>query len=322
MPKVLKVSTKGVVRRFTPYDGEPIPMRNASYRAKIAKATMSKSSGDNLMINLVCILEALPGDDRAKYNGFPAVGRIVLGEADMLQERLQGFLLAVCGKEEAEIKTAGDPTKFLKGDKQNTPVISVGGKNPVGTYVNVYMQKEPADGEYSERMAMDQVFPVRDSVGGEKVTGATDMDEELEEDEGDDAVVEYTEDDLKGKNLAALRKILTDEFDQDADEVAAIKKKAELIDSILSLQDEEDSDDDEEDEDDLDEEEDDEELEDEEEDEEDKEAEIEETLAGMDRKALKAELVKRSPGRKFKASESDDSLREELKDMMLEDPPF
>lgn len=329
MPKVLKARTKGVVRRFTPYDGPPLPERNGAYRGKITRATASKSSGGNIMMNFVVVFEAAPGDPRAEYDGYAAFPRVVMGEHEMLQERLQGLLLAVCGKEDADLKFTGDPTKFQSGDKQTTPIESIGGVNPVGRIVNVYMQPKAAEDNYPARMEADQIFPCRDqnSYAGSKVDGATDPGEEPEEEPEeaeDDAVVAeaYSEEELKGKSIPALRKILVEEFDGDEDEAKELKTKSKLIAAILEAQEEAEDEDLEEEDEDLEEEGEEEEEDDAEEEEEDAEAAIREELADLDRKELKVKLKQLDPDAKVTTKMSDDDIRELIVPLALEEPPF
>jgi hypothetical protein len=312
VPKVIKRSTKGVTQRFKIYDGpEPTP---GVYRGIIKKAVGQMSSGGNIMLTNTVELEALPGDKRSQFDGYPAFARIVWGDHDTLKEREQAYYLAIAGKEDADVAFAGDPTKFKAGDKQETPITKVGGKNPVGAVVLVRL-KNSGDPEYPG-LDTDGIYPTRDvdRGAGKQVKGQTKpIADEEEEDLEDEEMEAYDEDTLKGMSLAALRKILTDEFDEDKETAATLKSKAKLIAAILEAQEADLQDDDE----DLD---DDEEEEDDEED--DREAEIDEQLEAMDRNAVKAALKKRQADRTFKKSESDDDLKAELKELMLQDPPF
>jgi hypothetical protein len=325
MPKVMERKTSSVkARQFGFYDGDdPTP---GVYRAKIQKCVGVKSSGDNVMINVVAIFEAREGSNKAQYDGYAAFPRIVFGEAETLLEREQNFYLALTGKEDVKVTFAGDPTKFKAGDKQETPVTKVGNVDPVGKYVNVRMRTEeattdPATGAvlYPARLGADAIYPLRDEskVAGSKVSGATQpvADDEPEEDD----VEEYTEEGLKALALAELRRILKEEFDVDP---TGIKGKTNLIGEILDAQADQDDDEDLEDDDEEDEDGDEDDVEDDEEEDEDLEAQIDDELEGMSRDEVKKALVKRAGPRRFKASETEEKLKAELKALMLEDPPF
>jgi hypothetical protein len=324
--------TTGVQRRsFTPYEG-PEPTKGF-YRARITKLVVRKAKNtDSLMFHIVAAFEASPNrPENAKYNDYPAFVYLTLGEHDSLKEREQNLILALTGKTKAKIDTEADVKKLKRGEE--TKVTKVDGKDPVGKYVLVEMRPEVDEREGQggvTRMRADGVFPTRDqnAYAGSKVAGSPTDDVEDEDVEEDEEAEEYTKEELTAKSLAALRKILVEEFDFDTDVAAGIKKKAELVEEILDQQsdalgDDEDEDEDEELEDEDLEDEDEELDEDEEEaDEDDVEGRIDEELAGMDRNAVKAQLKKRTPERKFKTSETDEALKAELKELMLQDPPF
>lgn len=326
MPKVISRKTSHVeASGFNIYDGpEPLPKR--AYRAVVKKAAMGKSSGGNLMIELVVEFKAKPGTDAVKYDGWAGFPRAVLTDKEGNIRREQSLYLAICGKADADIKTAGDPTKFAAGDGQRTPITSIGGKNPVGVTVMAFTQAgEDRDG--NSRIEVDQVFPVRKEEGQE--ADADDEEEELPENPG---IPQYTEDDLKGKSLQALRMILIKDFEVDDAEAKAIRAKGALIERILEEQEATDEDEDLEDEDEdeeLEEEEleeeddeDDEEELDEEEEEDDLEEQLTARAADLNRNQLKAELKKFDKDMKFKTTQSDDDLRTMLVEMWIEEPPF
>lgn len=318
MPKVIKRSTKGVTQRFGFYEGEEPPA--GVYRGIIKSAVGQMSSGGNVMLYNVVELQAREGDGRAKYDGYGAHVRIVWGDHDSLKEREQAYYLAVCGKEDADVVFAGDPTKFKAGDKQSTPITKVGGQNPVGKVVLVRL-KNSQDPQYPG-MDADGIYPTREETAhnakyaGKKVDTDDDIDDE-ESDEG------YTQEELNSKSLAALRKILVEEFDADADEVKSTKKKSDLVDMIIDAQfdsDEEDEEDDEEEED-LDEEEEDEDLDEEDE---DAEAELREELGELTRAQLKARLRKWDKDFKVTTKTTEEQLIDRIVEIETDpdNPPF
>jgi hypothetical protein len=326
MPSIVRDTTGVQQRGFTPYEGsEPV---KGFYRAKIKKVSLQKAkSSDSLMFAVVAEFEASASrPNAAQYDGYPAFMYLTLGDHDALKEREQAFYLTVSGKEKANIKTEGDANKLKRGE--STKVTSINGKDPVGSYglVEMRLEEDKREGHEGEQsMRADAIYPTRDQIAGKQVAGqssavADEDDEDLDEDEDGNAVDEYTEEDLKGKSLAELRRILSEEFEVDP---SGIKGKANLVGEILDAQ--ADLRDDDEDED-LDEEEDDEDLEDDEDEDEDEdqEAEIREEIQAMSRRDVQAGLKKYDvhKDRKFKKSETDEDLREELIQMRLQDPPF
>jgi hypothetical protein len=316
MPSVIKRKTSHVQQSgFQIYAGdEPRP---GGYRGILKNVNLVKSKGDNLMFTAVVEFQAKDGSDKKQYDGYATFPMIPLTDAESNVQREQALYLAVCGKKDADTKTDVDPSKFKAGDGQKAKVLSIGGVNPEGKVVNVRMRNEVDNRPESNgamQLKCDLIFAVR----GEEPEAA---DEDIEDDETDEEGLPlYEEDDLKTKNLVALRKILVDELGQDAAEMKAEKSKAALIELILELQEDEDEDDDEEDEDEEDEQDEDEDEEEDEED--DKEAEIRSEVEGMDRVSLKAAIKKRDPEFKVLKSTTDEALREALVALMLQDPPF
>lgn len=328
MPKVISRKTSHVKSAgFTQYEGDD-PRPGRAYRAVINKCVAKMSSSGNLMVQCVVELRAKPGSDLTKYDGWVGFPFIVLTDKEANIAKEQTFYVAVCGKEDAAIKTAGDPTKFKPGDGQETPVISVGGQKPVGKTVLVRLVKETSE-DYGDQIKANQIYRVRDADAVEP----EDTEEELPEDSEEEETEEpdgYSEEDLKGKSVAALRKILMDEFDIPEETAKGMKSKAGLISEILDQQTDAAADEDVDDEDDVDDEEDEldeEELEDEDEEDSDEEEgpdedAIREEVAGLNRTQLKAALKEFASDMKFKTSQTDDDLREMLVEFKLEEPPF
>lgn len=323
MPKVMQRKTSQVKPSFNYYDGDdPNP---GVFRAVIKKCVGQMSSGGNVMIVTSLELQAKPGSQKSQYDGFFTRVYTVFGEHEIMIEKEQGLYLAIAGKEDADVKFTGDPTRFKSGDKQETPVETVGGKKPVGAVVNVRIVHEDSqadDNGNTHRVPKgDRILPTRDGidVSGTPVAGSTKAVAEEEPEEDDVEVAEdYTEEDLTSKSLAALRKILEEEFDFEAEATKAIKKKSELVQEILDQQ--EDSQDEDEDEDDaeLDEEDED----DAEEDEDDREEEIREELGEMSRSELRAKLKQLDPKAKTNTKMTEADIIEMIVPLALEEPPF
>lgn len=323
MPSLVRDTSSVKQRSFAPYEG-PEPTRGF-YRSKITKVEVRKAKNtDSLMFFIVTSFEASPTrPENSRYNGYPGFVYLTLGDKEPLLEREQAFYLAVSGKEKVKVETAGDPNKLKRGE--GTAVTKIDGKNPVGMYVltELRVETDERDGHEGEsRLRADGVYPTRDqnAYAGEQVAGQTSAVDDEEDGDDTDEEALYEEADLKGLSLAELRRILSEEFDIDP---AGIKGKANLVEAILEAQadaDDGDVDDEEadEEEDDLDED----EEADEEDEEDDLEARIDEEIAPLDRNGLKAALKKRQPDRKFKTSETDEMLRGELRELMLQDPPF
>jgi hypothetical protein len=320
MPSLAKRDlTKVADSPFKVYAGdEP---RAGGYRAVIKQMHVVKSSGDNLMFNVVLEMLAKVGSEKAKYDGYPVFARVVITEAESNQQREKAMYLAITGSASVETKVEGQPEKFKAGDGQKAKVLSMNGINPVGKIVNVQMRLEPATEDYPSRLSCEMIFAARDE-GDSEVASTPDIEDDEEGGEED----LYTEDDLTGLGLPALRKILVDEFEMEASEAKLLKTKAKLVEAILAAQDEA-LEDDEEDEDEEDEhgdeeleegEEDDEEEEDED-DEEDPEAELRSELAELDRNALKARIKGTDPAFKFLKSQTDEMLVEWI---VKNEPPF
>ena len=323
MPSVIKRKTSHVAESgFSIYDGdEPTP---GAYRAVIKQLNMQKSAGDNLMVTGVLELKAKDGSAKKQYDGYPVFPMIPLTDAESNVQREQALYLAIAGKKDADLVTEGDPAKFKKGDKQKTKILKVGGVNPIGMEVNVRLRLE-ADNREGANGAMqlkaDQIFKVRDSEQSHEVP----EEDDIEEDGDEEGLPLYEEEDLKSKALAALRKILVDEFGMEETEAKAIKTKAALVEKILELQEEDaDADEEEDEEEDEDEEDESDEDEDEEDEEEDDDPEhaAREELAGMERTALKVALKKRAVEFRVTTKTTDDEIREALVPSFLEDPPF
>ena len=311
-------------RNFAPYEG-PTPTKG-TYRGKINKLVVEKANSGNLMYFAVVELEARAGNNRAaEYDGYPAMGRIVLTDKEANLSREQALYLAVSGKEDADVRTETDVAKFKNGDRQQSKVLKINGKDPLGVYVLVELVENEYEGE--TRMQLDTIYPTRDQNAGTQVAGQTKPVKEPEPDDDvddEETAEEYEEDELKALGLPALRKILVDEFEYSAEDAAALKTKAKLVGEILDAQtdargeDEDDETDDEEvDEDEAD-------GDEEEADDEDREAEIREEVEALSRNQVKAALKKYKvhADRVFKKTESDDALQEELIQMRLQDPPF
>jgi len=309
MPSVIKRKTSHVAESaFKIYAGdEPRP---GGYRGILKQLNMVKSKGDNLMFTAVVEFEAKDGSDKKQFDGYATFPQIPLTDNESNIQREQALYVAVCGKMDADIKVDGTPEKFKAGDGQKAKVVSINGVKPEGKVVNVRMRYEIDNREGmngAQQLRCDLIFAAR----GE--SPVVDEEDDIEDDEETDeeGLPLYEEDDLKTKNLVALRKILVDELDQDAAEIKAEKSKAALIELILELQEDEEEDEDEEDEEETDEEED-----------EDKEAEIREEVDGMDRNVLKAAIKKRDSAFRVLKSTTDEALREALVALMLQDPPF
>lgn len=322
MPSLVTRKLSGVADSpFQVYAGdEPRP---GGYRAVVKQMNVVKSSGDNLMFNLVLDFKALPGSDKAKYDGYTAFPRIVSSENEYNQQREKAMYIALCGSADVAVKVDGKPESFKPGDGQKAKVLSINGVNPVGRVVNVSMRIEPASGEYPARLAPDMVFAVRGDDEGDDVD-ASDIEDDIE-DEGstdEEEIVLYDEDELTAMGLPALRKLLTDEFEMPAAEAKLLKTKAKLVEAVLAAQEELAEDEDEDDEEEA--EEDDEELEEDEdeeadEDEDDPEDELRAELAELDRNGLKARIKKLDPTFKFLKSQTDEDLIEHI---VKTEPPF
>lgn len=313
MARIIKRSTKGVSQRFALYDG-PTPTRGV-YRSKITSANVYISGNNNPVLYFVAVAEAREGDPRAKYDGYASHVRITLGDADALKEREQALYLAIAGKEDAEIKAEKNITAE---DKQNK-ILSIGGVNPVGKYVNVNLRDS---GDPTYPIDVDGIYPIRGEQGGSKSKAPA--DEEAEEAE---ELELYEKNELQKKSLAALRKILVDEFEMDEDEAKELKQKSKLIEAILEAQEEDedeelDDEDEVEDEDLEDEDLDEDEVEDEDEEEVDREEEIREELADLTRNQLKVRVKKLNPDFRITTKTDDDAIRDEIVRIEKDAPPF
>lgn len=317
MPGLMKRKTSHVAPSgFELYTGDD--PRPGGYRAVVKQMHVVKSKNDNLMFNAVVELHAKPGSDKAKYDGWAGFPMIVLTEVEANIQREQALYLAICGKPDTDTKTDVDPSKFVKGDGQKAKVLTIGGVNPIGKIVNARLTTQAGlDGV--NRIVCDSLFRARDEEGSS--TDTSSIEDDIDDIETEDVVM-YEEEELKALSLPALRKLLVDEFEMDAAEAKAIKSKAALVAAILEAQ-EEALDDDESDEEDEEAEEDEDDAEeDEEDDEEDEEEDDEDATLEMDRAALKAEIKKRKPTQKITVKMTDDDLRDILRPLLAEDPPF
>jgi len=331
--KLVGVKSKEVKSGFESYDG-PTPTATGFYRAKIAKMEFRSNNSGSKGFWILAELEAEKGDPKnhAKFDGFPLfISSIITETADgsPLKEgseaNLSNLMFALGVPDEPTVVTA-------PGKKEGNLVITkIGGKNPIGTVVNIDLGMEAyGDGT---RPSSNGVFKFNGGVGGE----ATPVDEEPEDEDieeeideevdadGDPADDEYTEREaeLNADTLPNLRTIA---------KPLGVKtpglKKPELVQAILDAEFESipegDEEEPEEDEEEVEVEEDEEEAEEEEEEaeEEDPEAERAAELATFDRPALKAALKEVVPTAKVFKSTTDEDLVAQILAAEFGETPF
>lgn len=310
MPKVLSRKTSHVKSAFSVYDGDD--PRPGVYRGVVKQLALQKASTGAIMVYHVIELLAKDGSNKAQYDGYAAIGRIVFGDSDMQQEREQALFRAIAGKDDVDIAYDSAFDKFKDGDKQRAKIEKIGGVNPIGKIVLVRITSND-NPDYSG-MQTDGIYPARNEDGNGTADVPQDPDEDIDVDvddeDGDEEIEDYTEEELTAKSLAALRTILVDEFEMDAKEAALLKQKAKLVSAILEAQSALDEDEDEEEDEEVEEEELDEDEDEEEEDEDDPEVAIRAELAELDRAGLKARLKKLAPAAKVTTKMTDDDIRE------------
>lgn len=247
-------------------------------------------------------------------------------------------------------------TKFVDTDDDDVKEIVQIGNIKFGSLATTdplvfgALKVNPARGEYDESTGVSRYIVINESdeedgeedeepdeedAESEDEDEAEDEDADSEEDDEEGGRDEEAEEELLGKisglTIPNLRKRAI-RAGADGEEVAATKKKDELLDLIVlwELYDGTDPDEEDEDEDEDEEEEGEEEGEDEEEEEdgEDAEATIRAKLAGLDRNALKARLKAINEEFKVLKRHTDDDLRDAIVDGEMgagedeDEPPF
>lgn len=341
--KLTGAKSQEVKSGFEAYDG-PEPTRKGFYRAVIKKMTwgLNKKSG-SYGFTIVSELEAAKGDpkEHAMFDGFPMFSQGIITEgangADLKEgsvKNLSNLLAALGAKDEPNVvlEQGGDP------DEAKVTVLKIDGKNPVGTVINIDMAFGTYEGE--KRPEVGGIFKYKGDDApaakkGAKLEADPDEDEDSDDEadlmegaddaaeDGEEMSEEERREELKGYQIADLKKILKDDYD-----LPVGGPKSALIDRIVEHEyaegDEEDSpaalDEDEpddadeaEDADEADDDEDDDEGDEEEGDEDDEaRAEREAELAEFDRTALKAVLKEVAPDFKPLKRHTDDDFREAI----------
>lgn len=320
MPSIKRAGVKAqeVKTGFESYDG-PEPHRRGMYRSKITQANFKQFKSGSQGYVLLLELEAEKGDpkDHAQFDGYPIWVNLVLGDKEAMLTRESNFYAALGVKD-------GPNVVFEDGDlEQGVKIKNIGGKNPIGTYVNADIKMGSYNGE--PRPEVDGVYKLRSAGTVAKASAPIEPDEEEEdllegnEEAEDEQTAEEREAELKAATLADLRSIAKEE----GIDTAGLKK-ADLVAAILDYEygegvdedaeepeDEEEPDEaDEADEPDEDEEEDDEEEEeDDEEEADDERAEREQELAELNRIELKRILKDLDSEFTVLKRHSDDDIR-------------
>lgn len=341
MPKFKLSGAKAVEQKtgFEPYDG-PEPTRNGFYRGVIKNMKHGENNSKSEGFAITVELEAAPGDPKghAQFDGFPMFSRsIITGTADGsalkegAQRNLDNLLAALGTKDEPEVVLADGEGKV--------DVLKIGGKNPIGTAINVDVQMKMYEGERRPEIGGIYKYKEIDAPTGTGRASVLDDDDEPEDDEadlmdepeGDDGEADEYDaraEELDGLGLPALKKIAKEL------EIAVSGTKAVLIERILETEfaeeeegdeeepdDEADEPDDEPDEDEADDDEPDEDDEDDEDDE--ARAERVAELADFDRVALKKVLKELEPDFTVLKRHTEDQLREKIVSIEFEeDLPF
>lgn len=219
--------TTGVEARrtgFEPYEG-PMP-KPGVYNATLKQARMRISQAGNPYFNLMW--ELGPDANKAEKNAFigcPVWQRVVPGEAEIQQIRVAQLLIAVCGKQKANV---------VHDEVQDGGKISkIGGKDPVGTHAKLVISRRTYNDEIQPEVddilpwPKDEEFPTGPAEAAdadedeEEETESEDSDEEDEEDEDaeDDEESEDEDDDEDEEE---------EEEDDDEDDAAYNARKSEL----------------------------------------------------------------------------------------------
>jgi hypothetical protein len=315
MPSVKRtgIKSKEVKTGFESYDG-PEPTKRGMYRSKIVQAIWIQFSTGAVGFKLMLELEAQKGDpkDHAQFDGYPIWTNLVLGEKEAMITRENNFYAALGVKDEPSIVfEPGDVTDGVK-------IKTIGGKNPVGQYVNADIKLGKYQGE--TRPEVDAIYKLREIVSAKVATEPIeDEDEEADEDEdlletSEDAEAEEMtrderETELNGSSLADLKSLATSDYDLDIKGL----KKAGIVSAILdyeyepgalSVDDEEEEEEPEEEVEEAEEE--------EEEEDDDERSERESELAATDRNGLKTIIRGLLPDYKVFKTTTDDALREAI----------
>lgn len=302
---------------FESYDG-PEPSRPGMYRARIVsnkykrfKANAEGVQNEGLVVSVV--LEAQKGDPKkhAQFDGWPTTTNLVFGDKEMMLARESNYYAALGVKDEPNIDIVSNKADALEA---GTKVNKIGGKDPVGLYVNVDLKPDTYNGV--QRLAVDGIYKFRDSVKFETSDDADDDEDDedlLDDEDGEEGDEEYDAraEELAGETLASLRSTA-----KELEITTTGLKKDGLIEAILAAEFEEV--DDEEEDDEAEEEDADEEEEDDEYDEETRREE----LADLDRVELKKILRDLDSSFTVLKKHSDDDLRDAIVSKEQDETPF
>lgn len=322
MPSIKRSAKATEVKTgFETYDG-PLPVRGM-YRGRITKLSYREFATGTTGLQAVVSFEAAKGDpkNQAQFDGYTAFGRVFFTDSEQSAARESNFYAALGLKDNPTIVTEEGDQK----DRSGVKVTKIGGKNPIGSFVNVDLRvSRDRDGE----MEVDGMYKVKEIAAASTVKGANAVaddeadedddlmeedetaDEEEAEESEDDAEVIARETELMKLTLAKLRaEAKTLDIDTSG------LKKDELVSEILDVEfgvaeegeDEESEEDEEEEEDEAEED----EAEEEEEDD-DAEATRRAELADFDRAQLKKTLKAAAPDFRVTTSKTDDDLRDAI----------
>jgi hypothetical protein len=320
MPSIKRSSKAVEVKTgFETYDG-PMPGRGM-YRGRITKLAYREYGTGTTGLQAVVILEAVKGDPKnhAQFDGYTAFGRVFFTDSEQAQARESNFYAALGLKDNPTIVTEdGDIS-----DRSGVTVTKIGGKNPVGAFVNVDLRvSRDRDGE----MEVDGMYKVKEISAASTVRNsspvsddAADEDDDLMEDEAEDETAEEEEAEESEEDAeviareAELTKLTLAKLRAEAKnleiDTTGLKKDeliSEILDAEFGVAEEEDES--EEDEEAEEEEEDEAEEEEEEEEEGDDQAERKAELDALDRTGLKKILKGLQPDFVVRKNHSDDDL--------------
>jgi hypothetical protein len=297
-------------------------MKRGFYRVRIQRFLYKQFRTGTSGFVITGILEASAKTEHKQFDGYPITTNIVFGDKEAMLARESNLYAALGVKDEPSVL-------FEEGDiEQGVKVTKIGGKNPLGLFVNFDIK--PGQFEGSPRPEVDGVYKLKEGAAGKPTFVPTDEDDEddILEDDGEtdvaDADEEYEarEAELNALGIPALKNILKSDYD-----LPVGGKKDELVERILdhefgavALADDEEAEEEEEEE--LEEEEEVEEEE-EEDDEDDGSSERREELSNFDRLELKKALKAAAPDFTVLKRHTDDELRDAIVEAEFgEETPF
>lgn len=331
--KLSGIKSQEVKSGFESYDGE-VPLKKGFYRAELKKLKFKQFSKGSKGFYIVVEMAAAKGDpkDHAKYNGFPMfIQNIITETADgsPLKEgsigNLSNFLDALGVGDEPNVVVA--PGEIEDG----VDVLKIGGKNPIGAFVNIDLGTEMYNEEL--RPTSNGIYKVKAEVGSKMSKPAfvaaeeEDEDEDLMAEEEAEETEEGAEEDeefnarsaeLEGLGIPALKKIAKDlkvTLGGKKDEIIGRILDAEFSAAALEEDDEAEEDEEEDGSSDVeidDEEEEDDEAEEEDDEEDDGSADRRTELDGLDRADLKTILKDVNAEFRVLKRNTDDELRDAI----------